>query len=207
MDRANYTCNRTPQGAEYVVNSAPLSYGLLILEIPIKIFGGLFAGLFFGMIAFFLFHFMGFDLVAVGVGLMVFLAMQFGMFRYIKHMLGARGTFRFSIRPDGIAIERAAITNIPSLITRQSFRRLRPGNTADQMVASMGNMQVVSNSAFDAQMWAKYHQQMVGRKQRILNQCCSILIDYDNYSATLADGLDEMTAQNIVEDMLNDLRA
>jgi hypothetical protein len=126
-------------------------------------------------------------------GLIGFLALTAAV-AYLMHRRAAKGfgtreESRVTLTDDLVKVERGKSNHN---IKRAGVRRLRYSNTAAQFAP------VAYDDAAHGQIASETHA-------KVEKSCWSVLLDYDNSSVVIADGLDGVTCQNLLEDLNQDL--
>jgi hypothetical protein len=126
--------------------------------------------------------------------------------RTARKILGRRGKSRIILRAGEISCAATGRDGQSETFTisRESLRRLRLYNTFDQSdVAGQPDI-YVAHLAFAPIMIGQEIRRR--RVRNIQPTCYALFADFQNTSATLADGMDELTARNLFEDVSRDLQ-
>lgn len=119
--------------------------------------------------------------------------------RHKARSLGTRQKAQVSIQDDTIRISREDGTvTVPA----KQIRRLLIGNTYDKNSAP-DSMVVTTNPSTGQIAGAAMRANL---QQKIPKVCFSLELQHGNESALIVDGLDELTASNLLDDMSKDLQ-
>ncbi|WP_066781791.1 hypothetical protein [Sphingomonas sp. CCH5-D11] len=133
-----------------------------------------------------IFHYdLGWTGYYVLVGLVGFL-----MYRRSARGYGSRSTSLVTIGDGDVSIKRGLRSVV---VPRAAIRRLRYFNTASDMAPV-----AYDYSAAHAQLAAESHA-------AVEKHCWGVQLDHGNQTDTVVDGLDVVTAQNLLEDLSRDL--
>ncbi len=201
MTRANYDRNESGTAVVYDIVPIPASeakaFGsgpvMLVAQtivifllglIPAFVIGSFFGGLSFLVI------------VLIAVGIPVFFVRW--MRSYKAKTMGTRQKAQVSIQDAAVRISRQGSTvTAPA----EQIRRLLIGNTYDKNCAP--DITTVTTNASTGQFAGAAIRANVD--QKLPQFCFSLELHYGNESTLIADGLDELTASNLLDDMSKDL--
>ncbi len=114
-----------------------------------------------------------------------------------KKLIGLRNVSEVVISNDTLQLKRGAIS---ATVPFAEVRRIRMANTLDDNLSPHTSI-VVGGSTFEAGFAASIASVRAARIKSIAKTCFAVILDYGNDTATIADGLDEITCQNIFDDL------
>jgi hypothetical protein len=138
--------------------------------------------------------------------LVCFAGVIYSGYRKVHRTVGTRRSRRFQVKPDAVVLLDGGAGAEQRRIARPAIRRVKMRNTAapefesnpTNVVIHGGGLSGVANNA------RVIHQQ--ARMKKIIAICYTIQLDHDDESTTLVDGLDELTANNVFQDISQDLQ-
>jgi hypothetical protein len=200
MARANFDRNESDEAIVYDIVPIPVSLArtfgsgptMLVLQTIVVFFLGLIPAFLLGAVV-------GgvFTIVAVAVAIPVFFVRW--MRGYQARTLGTRQKAQVSIRDDAVRISRQDGT---VTVPVKQIRRLLIGNTYDKNCAP-DNMVVTTDASTGQVAGAAIRANL---NQKLPQFCFSLELQHGNDSALIVDGLDELTASNLFDDMSRDLQ-
>lgn len=199
MARANYQRNETGNAIVYEVIPIPASQAVVFGSGKTMLVAQTVVIFLLGLIPAFVIGSMtnGLVIIVIAVGIPVFFVRW--MLRYKAKTLGTRQKAQVSIQDKAVRISRAdGDVTVPS----SDIRRLLIGNTYDRNRAP--DVTTIRTNPSTGQIAGDAIRANVD--QKLPQFCYSLELHYGNQDKLIADGLDELTATNLLDDLSKDLQ-
>lgn len=202
MSRATFDRSQSGNAIVYDIAPIPLSQAKAFGSGPIMLALQTVVIFFLGLIPAFLIGYLfgrASTIVTIVIAIAIPVFFVRWMCRYKAKTMGTRQKARVSIQDDTVRIARedGAVT-----VPAKQIRRLLIGNTYDKNCAP-DNM-VVTTEASTGQVGGAAIRANLDRK--LPQFCYSLELQHGNESTLIVDGLDELTASNLLDDMSKDLQ-
>ena len=135
-----------------------------------------------------------------GIGATIFVGRR--DFQTLANMAGSRRPTNLQVTETKLELSRGSGPQIA--IGRENIRRIRLANTLNTNFTP--EPAYIVGTGFQGAVVANTLTFRAARISKLARDCFSVLLDHENNTVVIADGLDEITAKNNFDDLARDLR-